>query len=80
MARDLLERLVAEGNPDRASAAWTLAMLLVRKRQLILVAEKDGALVLRWPKTEDTFRVPATVVAEAEMEQLEQELSRLFEV
>jgi hypothetical protein len=80
MARDLLERLVAEGDPGRASAAWTLAMLLVRKRQLTLVGEKEGALVLRWPKTEATFRVPATVVAEAEVEQLEQELSRLFEV
>ena len=80
MARDLLERLVAEDDPSRASAAWTLAMLLVRKRQLILLGEKDGALVLRWPRTEATFRVPSTVVAEAEMEQLEQELSRLFEV
>lgn len=95
MARDLLERIVTENDPSRAAAAWTLAMLLVRKRQLTLVAEKPpqaagtsvgtggaggGSLVLRWPRTDTTFEVPSVVVAEAEMEQLEQDLSRLFEV
>ncbi len=86
MARDLLERIVTENDSARAAAAWTLAMLLVRKRQLTLVRERPasertaGALVLRWPKTESTFEVPSVVVAEAEMEQLEQDLSRLFEV
>ena len=92
MARDLLERIVAENDPSRAAAAWTLALLLVRKRQLTLVSErrgseggasserKAGALLLRWPKSESTFEVPTVVVADAEMEQLEQDLSRLFEV
>lgn len=80
MARDLLERIVREDDPSRASAAWTLAMLLVRKRQLTLVADRDGRLVLRWPKSETTFEVPSVVVPEAEMERLEQDLSRLFEV
>jgi hypothetical protein len=80
MAKDLLERILAENDPSRASAAWTLAMLLVRKRQLTLVGERDGALVLRRPRGEGTFTVPSVVVAEAEVEQLEQELSRLFEV
>ncbi len=80
MARELLERLVRENDPTRAGAAWTLAMLLARKRQLQLVGEKDGILTLRWPKAEETFTLPSTVVPDAEVEQLEQELSRLFEM
>ena len=80
MARDLLERIVLENDPARAAAAWTLAMLLVRKRQLALVAEKNGILVLRWPKMETTFEVASVVVPDDEMERLEQDLSRLFEV
>lgn len=86
MARDLLERIVTENDPARAAAAWTLAMLLVRKRQLTLVSERPatdsrgGALVLRWPKSDATFELANVVVAEAETEQLEQDLSRLFEV
>ena len=86
MARELLERIVAEDDPSRASAAWTLAMLLVRKRQLVLVGERAGVLgepsrlVLRWPKAEGTFEIPGVVVSEAEVETLEQELSRLFEI
>lgn len=80
MARDLLERIVLENDPARAAAAWTLAMLLVRKRELTLLGEKGGALVLRWRKSEGTFEIPSVVVAEAEIEQLEQDLSRLFEV
>jgi len=80
MARELLERLVRENDPQRAGAAWTLAMLLVRKRRLQLLGEKDGLLTLRWPKADDTFPLPSTVVSEAEIEQLEQELSRLFEM
>ncbi len=39
LARELLERLRAEGDPARAPVIWTLALLLVRKRQLQLVKE-----------------------------------------
>jgi hypothetical protein len=79
MARALLERMLAEGDPSRAPVVLTLALLLVRKRQLALVAEREGSLVLRWPKTTETFSIPAPVVGEAEEEGLQQELGRLFE-
>jgi hypothetical protein len=79
MARSLLERMLAEGDPARAPVVLTLALLLVRKRQLALVAEREGSLVLRWPKTTETFTIAAPVVAEAEVEGLQQELGRLFE-
>ena len=80
MARELLERLLAENDAARAAVVWTLSMLLVRKRHLHLVSEKDGVLTLRWPKEETTFPVAAVVVSEAEEEALQQELTRLFEV
>ena len=75
MARDLLERIVLENDPGRAAAAWTLEV--PREHG---VAEKDGILVLRWPKMETTFEVASVVVPDDEMERLEQDLSRLFEV
>ncbi len=80
MAREMLERLVAENSPDRAAVSMTLAYLLVRKRRLNLVSERAGELVLRWPREKDTFRVPAVEVTEAESESLQQELLRLFDV
>ena len=80
MARELLERLLVENDPSRSSVAWTLALLLVRKRHLHLVSDKDQVLTLRWPKEEATFRIPSAVVSEAEEESLQQELMRLFEV
>lgn len=43
LARELLERLRAEGDPARAPVIWTLALLLVRKRQLQLVKEHPPA-------------------------------------
>ena len=80
MARDLLERFLAQDDPSRAPALLTLALLLIRKRRLNLVAEKPGKLVVRWPKETSSFEVPAPVITEAEEASLEQELLRLFEV
>lgn len=79
LARELLERMLASPDPERAPVQLTLALLLVRKRQLHLVAERDGALTLRWPKAEDTFTIPSVTVPEADEERLQVELRRLFE-
>jgi hypothetical protein len=79
LARELLERMLAEGDPARAPVVLTLALLLVRKRQLTLVGEKDGTLTLRWPRVEGTFTIPVVTIAENEEAQLQDELSRLFE-
>jgi hypothetical protein len=79
MAGDLLERLLVEADPARAAVTWSLSLLLVRKRRLTLVGEKDGVLTFRRPKDEGTFQVATVVVTEAEEEALTQELGRLFE-
>ncbi len=80
MAREMLERLVAANDPSRAPVAMTLALLLVRKRRLNLASEREGVLTLRWPREKETFRVPTAEVTESEVEQLQQELLRLFEL
>lgn len=80
MARTFLERLLEEKNPERDAVCMTLALLLVRKRRLNLEGQEDGALRCRWPREKAVFRVPAPVVTEADAEQLQQELTRLFDV
>lgn len=80
LAREFLERLLAEGADQRAGVAMALSLLLVRKRRLTLVEQRENALLVRWPKEEATFEVPAPTLTDAEAEGLQQELLRLFEV
>ncbi len=80
MARQFLERLLGEGRDDRGPVCMTLALLLIRKRKLNLISEKDGVLTARWPRETETFPVPAPEVTEADAEQLQQELQRLFDM
>ncbi len=80
MARQFLERLLAEGDPEKAAVCLTLALLLLRKRKLTLVEETGEAMKMRWPREKETFLVPAPVVTAAEAEVLQQDLQRLFEI
>ncbi len=80
MAREFLERLLDEGNRDRDAVCMTLALLLIRKRKLNLVEQREGAFRVRWPRDDKAFEVPAPEVTEADAEVLQQELTRLFDV
>jgi hypothetical protein len=80
MAREFLQRLLAEAREDRAAVCLALALLLLRKRRLHLVAERAGTLEVRWPRETATFSVPAPVLTEADAERLQQELLRLFDL
>ncbi len=80
MAREFLERMLQEGKDDRASVCLTLALLLARKRRLTILEQGTDHLVARWPKSTDTFRVPAPEVSEADAEVLQQDLMRLFDL
>jgi hypothetical protein len=80
MAREFLERLLAEAREDRGAVMMALALLLVRKRRLNLVSQGEDVLVARWPREERTFRVPAPALTEADAEALQQELARLFQL
>ncbi len=78
MAREFLERLLAEGREDRGSVCLTLALLLARKRRLTIVDQDADTLTAHWPKSKDLFKVPAPTVSDAEAETLQQEMMRLF--
>ncbi|MGE0192825.1 MAG: hypothetical protein AB7T63_12385 [Planctomycetota bacterium] len=80
LARQLLERVLEEGNPEKAPVALTLALLLVRKRRLNLVREEGAELVVRWPREEGEVRVPAPRVDPEDAERLQQDLLRLFDL
>jgi hypothetical protein len=80
MAREFLERLREEDDAQRRPVALALALILVRKRRLRLVAERGEELEVAWPREKATFRVPAPELTEADAEALEQELQRLFDL
>jgi hypothetical protein len=80
LAREMLERLLRDADPAKAGVAMALALVLARKRRLTLLEQRPDSLLVRWPKEEASFEVPAPVLTEAETEQLEQELLRLFEL
>ena len=80
LAREFLERLLRDGSQERAGVAMALTLVLARKRRLTLVEQRETSLLVRWPKEESTFEVPAPILTEAEIESLQQELLRLFEL
>lgn len=80
LAQDFLRRLLAEGDPGRGAVCLTLALLLARKRRLVILAQEARVLKARWPRETEVFEVPAPEVGEADAERLQQDLLRLFDV
>ena len=80
MAREFLERMLREGREDRSAVCLTLALLLARKRRLVILDQGADFLRARWPREKEDFVVPAPEVSEAEAEVLQQDLMRLFDL
>lgn len=80
MAREFLQRLLEEANPERAPVGLALSLLLMRKRRLRLVRQGDGWLEACWPGEKTPVRIPAPELTEADTEALEQEIQRLFDL
>ncbi len=78
MAKEFLQRLLAEKRDDRAPVCLTLALLLARKRRLAIEDQDAETLTCRWTGEKATFVVPAPVISEAEAEVLQQDMMRLF--
>ena len=78
MAREFLQRALAEGREDRGPVCLTLALLLARKRRLTIVDQDAATLTCRWPNEKETFVIPAPPVSEADAEVLQQDMMRLF--
>lgn len=77
---DLLQQWAEQ--PEAAQLRYVLALLLVRRRVLRWEDEQSDpsgrqVLVLYCPRRETTYEVPVVPPAEGELEQIQQELSRL---
>ena len=80
MAREFLQRLLDEGDAERAPVCLALSLILMRKRRLRLVKQGEGWLEACWPNEKRPIRIPAPELTEADTEALEQEIQRLFEL
>ena len=80
MAREFLERLLREEREEHAAVCLTLALLLARKRRLVILDQGAHTLTGQWPRSKDTFEIPAPQVSEAEAETLQHDLMRLFDM
>jgi len=83
LAREFLFRLVKEDEPERRSVAFVLALLLLRKRRLKLLAQRRegdrSVLSLRAPGGDgEEIEVSAPDPGPEETAEITAELSRLF--
>jgi hypothetical protein len=84
LALDFLHRLLRDADPAREGLSYLLTLLLARKRRLKVRetrAVADGEIltvVMPRPEGEETVKVRAPVLGEAEIAALQQELARLF--
>jgi hypothetical protein len=81
-AEDLLRRLLAEKNAERANACYVLAVMLERKRVLKQIksdaAGDDRVLIYEHNKTGDVFIVPDPQLRLDEIEKVQAEVSVLL--
>jgi hypothetical protein len=84
MARDFLLRLAREGNPERHTLMFILALLLMRKRKVKLVEQRTEGdrpvmeFLLPLADGEETIVIPSVHPSEEETGGIEKELGRLF--
>lgn len=83
VAKEFLQRLLREEDPSRDSLRYLLALLLLRKKCVVLVGqnqtETGEVMVVRVPPDEETVHELKVVdLDEAETERLREELGKLF--
>jgi hypothetical protein len=82
-AEDLLRRLLAERNPERANAIYVLAVMLERKRVLKQVksesADGNRVLIYEHGKTGDVFIVPDPQLRLDEIEKVQADVAHLLQ-
>jgi hypothetical protein len=81
-AEELLRRLLAEGNPERANVIYVLAVMLERKRVLKQVRSEQTAdsrlLIYEQGKTGDVFLVRDPQLRLDEIEKVQEEVTQLL--
>ena len=83
VAKEFFQRLLRDDDPSRASLRYLLALMLMRKRAVVLVGqertERGEVMTVRVPPDEDELHeIPCVEVDEAETERVREDLGRLF--
>ena len=83
VAKEFFQRLLRDDDPSRASLRYLLALMLMRKRVVVLVgqerSERGEVMTIRIPPDDEPVHEIACVeLDEAETERVREELGRLF--
>jgi hypothetical protein len=84
VAREFLQRLLDQGDPERASLRYLLTLLLMRKR-IVKVAEhftdkRGEVMAIRFPPADAIFEVVCCELSEDETDSLREQLGELFDL
>jgi hypothetical protein len=85
VAKEFLQRLLRDQDPSRDSLRYLLALMLMRKRGVVLVGQNQTdageVMVVRVPPDDETVHELKVVdLDEAETERLREELGKLFQL
>lgn len=85
VAKEFLQRLLREADPAQDSLRYLLALMLLRKKCVVLVGQNESpageVMVIRVPPDEETVHELRVVeLDQAETERLRDELGRLFQL
>jgi len=84
VAREFLQRLLGQNDPDRASLRYLLTLLLMRKRIVKVTEqfsdERGDVMSIRFPPGDDLFEVVCCELSEEETDSLREQLGALFEL
>ncbi len=69
--------------PEQQEMCYVLSLLLVRRRVMRVEEERDAeggeVMVLYCPRRETTYKIPAVMPDESQIERIQEELARLLE-
>lgn len=85
VAKEFLQRLLREQDPERDSLRYLLTLMLLRKKSVVLLGQETGAagevMTIRVPPDEENVhQVRVVELDQAETERLRDELGRLFQI
>ena len=84
VAREFLQRLLAQDEPERASLCYLLTLLLMRKRVVNVSEqfsdERGDVMSIRFPPDDAVFEVVCCELTEDETESLRDQLAELFDL
>jgi hypothetical protein len=84
VAKEFLQRLLGEANPERAPLCYLLTLLLMRKRIVKVTEhftdERGEIMAIRFPPDDTVHEVVCVELGEEETETLREQLAELFDL